>query len=391
MHFEDPQEHENLAEATEKARNIACDLELIDRNINPHDLRFTHIVETLRNSGLLESQIDRVKRLFIEELGDFGERLENDVWEMLTVLELFDPETARHCVNTYHIAKHKVEEPLFNGMVLAKSFKEEGVTTGTFYVSCLLHDIGKIEVPHSVVVNRVSDEECASLLIQERDAVLIPALRAYLNNPSYTLPDSIDSTDSLLTYLYESLHIRPKEITPIHILLGDLTSEQRDVIEKQLTHCGNTLNDTLLHIMHTHDRYSREILQQSGRTIEATLAGSHHKNRERTYTITIGTIQVSVDLADIIHLADVEQAMTSMRHYKSEHTPLQALKMLAIHAKQGAVDAYISYLWIADTLQKRGVPSTDDESDRETYDFVAHFLDEMKREHLAYPEWRKNV
>lgn len=396
MHHEEEPTSETLSIASEcretettlSARLIARDFELVERTVSSQELRFSHIVESLKQSNLLEHEIERVKGIFLEELDDFGQELKPDVWEMLTVMELFDPETARHCVDTYHIAKHKVEDRLFNGMVLIDSFKDEGVSSDAFFTSCLLHDIGKIEVPYAVVVNNVTDSECAQLLFKHMDTVLVPALQTYLKDSSYSLPSTIDSGRSLLTYLYDELHMRPKEITPMRLLLGEMLPEKETEITKQLSHCGCTLDDTLLHIMHTHDQYSRQILTVAGRPIEAVLAGAHHVNKGRTYTITVGAIQVSVDLADIIHLADTEQAMTSARHYKSEHTPLQALKILALHARQGAVDAYISYLWIADTLIKINQETPLDSSEQETYTFIAQFLDEMKREHLGYPAWR---
>ncbi len=220
MHHEEEPSSESLSttsesretEATLGARLIARDFELVDRTMSSQKLRFSHIMESLKQSNLLESEINRVKGIFLEELDDFGQELKPDVWEMLTVMELFDPETARHCVDTYHIAKHKVEDRLFNGMVLIDSFKEEGVSPDVFFTSCLLHDIGKIELPYAVVGNNVSDSECAELLVHNTDTVLVPALQTYLHDPVYKLPDTIDSGHSLLTYLYDELRIRPKEI-----------------------------------------------------------------------------------------------------------------------------------------------------------------------------------
>ncbi len=383
---------ETIESPTERARSIVCDLELIDKSINPTDLRFTHIIDTLRTEGLLDAEIVRVKEIFGAELGEFGERLEPDVWEMLTILELFDPETADHCVDTYSVAKSKVENTLFNGVVLADWFAEEKVDLHTFYVSCLLHDIGKVEVPHSVVINNVSDEECAYLLFEHTEDVLLPTLRTHLKDPYFELPENITSEKELLTFLHDTLHIRPQAIAPVRLLLGDMSAEAADEVEKQLSHVGCSLDDTLLHIMRTHDGYSKEILLGTGREVEAVLAGSHHFNREGSYNITVGTLRVSVDLADIIHLADVQNALLSMRHYKTENTPLQTLKVLAIHAKQGAVDSYISYLWIADTLhQMKDSFDMSDEEEKARYEYITTFLDTQKKTHLAYPDWKNGL
>lgn len=395
MHYESlsPLEIVHTPEsATEHARYIACKLELINKSITPDELRYTHIVDTLRAEGIFDAEISRVKGLFGKELGEFGENLEPDVWEMLTVLELFDPETARHCVDTYDIAKSKVESELFNGVVLADWFQREGVDLHTFYVSCLLHDIGKVEVPHSVVINHVSDEECAYLLFEHNEDVLIPALRTHLEDPYFELPESITSDKELLTYLHDQIHIRPQAIAPVKLLLGEMSEEAAIEVEKQLSHVACTLGDTLLDVMRTHDAYSKEILLGTGREVEAVLAGSHHFNKESSYTITVGTLRVSVDLADIIHLADVEDAMLSTRHYKKKNTPLQALKVLALHAKQGAVDSYISYLWIADTIHRlEDSFDLNDEEEKARYEYIASFLETEKKTHLGYPNWKEGL
>lgn len=400
MGFED--QPEILHGDEERARDIARDFELFDRSLSPDELRYTHIIERLKtetshDSNLLEVQIERVKDIFSEELGEFGESLPSDVWEMLTVIELFDPETARHCVDTYHIAKNKVEKRLFDGMVLAESFRDESVDLNTFYTSCLLHDIGKVEVPHEVVTNTTTDTECAIHLFEHKDDVLLPALRDYLDDPSFTLPEAIDSPQALNRYLNEAFHERPQKFTPIHLLLGRLSPEKLEEVSEQLAHVGCSLDDSLLTIMHTHDRYSRTILKTFGHTVEAILAGAHHNKKsregeaERPYRITIGTLQVSVDLADIIHLADVENAISNSRHYKSGKTPLEALKVLAVHAKNGVIDNYIAYLWIADALNDTATASLyslENEDNRKNYEFIASYLDTQKKQHLGYPEWR---
>lgn len=395
MHFEDynakipPHECDEACEHAERdARKIACDLELIDKTLIPDALRFTHILDRLREGELLASQIERVKKLFAEDLGEFENELSPAVWEMLTVMELFDPETAWHCVNTYNIAKEKVETKLFSGIVLADSFKDEGVSLEQFFVSCLLHDVGKVEVPHSVVVNKVGDSECADLLYTHQEDTLLPALRLRSGDPNFVLPEIITSGTALNSYLNETFRIRPQDITPVRLLLYEMTPEESVEVKLQLSHCGHTLESTLLDVMRTHDAYSREILENAGFRIEAILAGAHHKNKDHTYKITIGAIQVAVDLADIIHLADVENAYMSARHYKGENTNLQALKVLALHADRGLVDEYIAYLWIADTLHKK--QDTFDltkESEKADYEYITNFLDTQMKSHLGWPEW----
>lgn len=384
--------HEHDPRKNGEARAIARDLELVDKTLTPDTLRYTRILETLRRDGLLEGERRRVQTLYGEELGAFGESLTQEVWELLTILELFDPETARHCVDTYLIAKSKVESTLSTGIVLADSFEKEGVDTKTFFTSCLLHDIGKIELPHEVVINSVTDTECANLLLRHKDDTLIPALRKYFHSETYLLPTHIEKSTDLLDYLHTTLKVRPQMLAPVRLLLGDISPDKREEIEKQLFHCGMSLNDSLLMIMRTHDAYTERILTACGMEIEGVIAGAHHISHHPQYTITVGTMQVTVDLAHIIHLADVENALMSARHYKRERTPLEALSILASHAEHGFVDEYITYLWIADELYRYGAAlELTEDTARTYYERITHFLDSEEVKHPEYPDWRRAV
>lgn len=371
---------------TTLARNIARDLGLSIERENAHELRAFRILEELRNKNLLESEKKRVKELFGEELKSLGEEFGEECWEMLTVLELFDEETAIHCVNTFLIAKSKVEKTLWNGTILANEFKKEDVKLSQFYRACVFHDIGKIEVPHSVLVNQVNDEKCAKLLFENQEAILIPALKNKFGD-SYIIPNNFNTEEELLNYLRNELHIRPQTLTPVKLLLdAPITKE----IISQLAHCGCSIEDSLLKIMQTHDDYSRKILKDFGFSIEGELAGAHHKhkNEDIKYRITVGTLQVTIDLADIVHLADVENAILSKRHYKTEKTSLDALKILSAHSRQGLIggEGYVAYIWIADEINKMKDENIKDE-DKDNFNFITKFLNEEKKKHLAWPSW----
>lgn len=369
-----------------RARMIAQDVEHASEKGDPSELRVLKIRNALKERGLLEQEVARIKSLFKAELGPFARHFGNDCWEMLTVLELFDEETAWHCVDTYEIARNKVEKTLWNGLVLADEFHAESVDLGRFYRACLLHDVGKIEVPHAVLVNRVTDERCAAILFQHQDDVLLPRLREKLGD-NFSLPKSVDSPGALLQFLYDDLHLRPQAVAPIKLLLDEQSVD--DGLSEQLAHCGCTPDDSLLDIMRTHDTHSEKILSHLGYTVEGKLAGSHHqhKNGEHRYRITIGSLQVSIDLADIVHLADVENAILSRRHYKDKQTPIDALRVLSLHARQGLVEGYVAYLWIADEMQSINRQALTG-SEIAAYDSLVSFLDTERSHHLGWPDWR---
>ncbi len=352
------------------------------------DLRFSHILEELKRTGLLSDECDYAQKNYTELSAVFDEHPE-ECWEMLAVLHLFDEGTAQHSVETYEIARKKIEKFSFADIPLKSEICEK-IDLPTFYRACLLHDIGKIEVPYSIIVNRISDIECAQKLFEHTD-ILLERLAHYLKTPEHAviLPDTIISPESLLTYLLDVCHVRPQALAPVRLLLGDMPETDVASVRTQLNHCGKSLDDSLIDIMHTHDEYSEKILRAYHMPTEAILAGSHHKSNQHEYKIAIGAIQVTVDLSHIIHLADVQNAILSARSYKGEQTPISALKILATHAERGYVDSYITYIWIADELQS--IQEAQDNSgnlkDDSDYAYVIKFLNTTEKSHLAYPHW----
>lgn len=374
---------------TDAARDIACNFELSFEKENAHELRAFRILEELKNKNLLDPEVHRVKELFGEDLKSLGEEFDKECWEMLTVLELFDTETAFHCVNTFLIAKSKVEKTLWNGIVLANEFKKEDVKLSQFYKACVFHDIGKIEVPHSVLVNKTTDEKCSVLLLENKEDVLIPYLKNKFGD-EYVFPNNLNNAEDLLNYLNNKLHIRPQTITPVKLLLEKPITKETISL---LAHCGCSVEDSLLKIMQTHDEYSKKILKDLGLNIEGELAGAHHKHKAEDvkYKITIDTLNVTIDLADLVHLADVENAILSKRHYKAERTSLYALKILSMHSRQGLFggEGYIAYIWISDEINRIKKDDIKDE-DYLNFDYIVNFLNDEKKKHPTWPSWDIN-
>jgi hypothetical protein len=82
-----------------------------------------------------------------------------------------------------------------------------------------------------------------------------------------------------------------------------------------------------------------------------------------------------------------KKAMLSKRHYKEEGTALKALQVLALHAKQGLIQDYIAYLWIADEMLNLDMGRLN-ATDRGIYAALAASLDTSRNRHLAWPNWR---
>lgn len=317
----------------------------------------------LEKSGQLEAAEEYVERLYAQNLSDAPFLTKQD-WDMLTAIWIYDPETMDHSIETYHIARERIDRPLElkeHSVVinLSQEFSREGVQRDQFLRACLLHDVGKIAVPVEILTNHTSDTECAHILFAHYDSLGTAVREALAYTPEQPLPDS---PEALLRAL-QGVSVRPQRLVPVRYMLSSETEQA--AVAAGLTRLGLTLDDSLLTIMRTHDRYSRSILSEESLPIEAELAGAHHRHEKEysptQHTITIGTLQVSVDLADIIHLADVTQAMKSRRHYKESQSELVVLATLVEHADHGLVDPFITYLWIADEWYRvrRPVDSAD--------------------------------
>jgi HD-GYP domain-containing protein (c-di-GMP phosphodiesterase class II) len=83
----------------------------------------------------------------LDKLSDILPSLTAAHWEMLALLDLFDPATFDHCVRTYQIIERKLKSAHPVGAFLETELKREGVTRETLAISALLHDVGKIGIP----------------------------------------------------------------------------------------------------------------------------------------------------------------------------------------------------------------------------------------------------
>jgi len=275
------------------------------------------IIEALSEEGLLEAQVKRVRGAVDGEVDFLNQR----DWEMLTVLELFDLVTFEHSLNTHKIAKDKIERVLDDELVIADFIQNEVMDLNRFYRACLLHDIGKVKIPKPVL-NKVFHED-------------------------WDLPvaDVLDETD-----------------------IENVKDMGFDI--------GSSSNEIMKH----HEKFSERILAEAGLEIEAVLAGQHHNyegksSEELKMPLSSSALCISLNLADIVHLADVQQALEQERPYKQKAAKISVLAVLVSHAKQGLVDKYITYLWVKDELKTLTDKEMEGQDVKEDLGTVISFLD----------------
>jgi len=308
---------------------------------------YAEIVRLLEEKKLLEEQMRRVKEGMGEEAGEFS-FLSPEEWKILTVMELFDKSIFEHGVNTYKIAKGKVEKVLENGIVLARLIEKEGVSLDSFYRACLLHDVGKIEIPSFLIHNTLTERDWLMRLSELACDNEDEDIRRMLSENADMKEGDFANVENLRGAL-ERVHARAVEFVPVKTALS--FEEVTELMER-----GFSPDEPLLKIMEEHEKASERILSEAGLIIEGKLAGEHHnydkkESDELNMPTSRTSLKISSSLASVMHLADVQEALTKKRPYKENFSKLRMLAILAEQSMDGYIDQYVAYLWIHDELE----------------------------------------
>ncbi|KKU53427.1 MAG: hypothetical protein UY41_C0023G0003 [Candidatus Moranbacteria bacterium GW2011_GWE1_49_15] len=298
----------------------------------------------LRQLGLLDKEVAVTEKLFKEELGKLYPLSRKDL-EMLSVIRLFDSKTFYHSVETYATAKKKIARPLESGSTFLDMLKNEGVSPEQFWRACLFHDIGKVVIPKFLLNSNYTDENWAQAFIQLSKRKAFSLMKKYAINIA---PALLDDPETLMEHMIRN-RIRGARFVPIKTLFS---KKQIKLLESR----GFSSNMSLIDIMQKHEKESEKILDFMGYPVEAKIAGSHHnyeianKNiKKRTCTCSIADKNLA---SDIIHLADIQEALRSNRPYLAQRPVLKTLAFMVDDARRGLVNCFVAYLWIKDDMQK---------------------------------------
>ncbi|MCR4329546.1 MAG: hypothetical protein NUV65_03295, partial [Candidatus Roizmanbacteria bacterium] len=144
-------------------------------------------------------------------------------------------------------------------------------------------------------------------------------------------------------------HIRAVKLVPVK---EALTAEEIEELKER----GFSPDMSLGKILEAHEEASERILLGAQMDIEGKLVGQHHNYKgkkidEIEIPITTSSLCISVSLADVMHLADVQQALEQIRSYKTKKSKIQVLAILVHQAQLGYVSEYITYLWVSDEMR----------------------------------------
>ncbi len=349
---------------------------------------YEEIVKNLENQDLLFEQMNRLQQeyesiLNIDQANFLFQEDEHslEIWKALTVLELYDECTFKHSLHTYLIAKSKIESPmLINGQVvdLKKMIVDEGVVDlNQFYKACLLHDIGKIEVPHFLIASEIKNSEWSELLLDfdEKNNQGNPhkLLNKMLTDNGITLPAKIknypeitkeqrEEKKGLLIKFITENYLRCMLYVPVSAAFNNqllglnvFTPQNMQELKKR----GYSQDSSLFEIIKPHEKNSKIILENLNLHKEADLVGAHHdydglySTRYEQYPLTISSFALSERTSELLRLADMHEAIhNEHRSYSDSQSRIDCLITLAKSIDKKKIHPLIAYIWLTDELQK---------------------------------------
>lgn len=291
------------------------------RSICAHG-EYHEMLSELKASGtLFESQKTRVSTTYGERL-EKASFLSKTDWEMLVVLELYDPGTFEHALRVFETINEKVESRRDIGLFLRRHLAQENVGKDDLYRAALLHDIGKTSIPKEILLDTTTDEEWAMLA------------KAFFHPRQY---------EDVLRMLDENPRLRNKDLVPFsYAIPTDLAESLRDR--------GVDPSLPLGVIVGKHASVSGNILRSYGFPVTAEIAESHHDLplRKLNHPISISSLRAGW----ILRAADIFDAVRSPRSYKNGNTLERALLVIEKEAERGFIEPKLADLWISDELRE---------------------------------------
>lgn len=281
-------------------------------------------IAELHGQELFDAQRKRIEKKDGARLT--GESWVTDtVWEMITVLELYDRGTWEHSLRVFETVRENLRNNRHIGVFLRQKLSEEEITEEQLLLAALLHDVGKIGLPKSVLFDKTRDIEWHSL--------------AWIHLPP-------DDYRDFREKLNRSPNLREKDLLPYSL---SSNTEGITALQKQ----GSDPNQPLGVIVNIHQDISALILEANGYTVPAEIARHHHSRApidKETRPIALSSLRAS----GILHLFDVLDAITDPnRSYREQGSLFDALSILAQEALHGFIDQPFAAILINDYLHNQ--------------------------------------
>lgn len=308
------------------------------------------IIEFLQEDKIVDfefaKEIEKTKTEYATELAG-AQFLNQKHWKLLTGIRFFSKETFEHSIGTFLILKKAIKEM----PEIEKEIINEGVSIEQFLWSGLSHDCGKMAIPSFILNSKTSDHEWAVGLAMLEDEEKNEIFIKIFDDKGFVILDEAKNDPTRLAEILEEKRIRAVEYVPIKTILNSdqLLEMSKLGIDSQLP---------LKKIMEIHEKKSEEILKSLGFVVEAMLAGNHHnynyldkKLGEKPTSLSVLHIGIEIS-STIIHLADVQHAMSGDRSYHHKQPKLRILAFLVDDAEKGKINPRITAIWLKNEISK---------------------------------------
>jgi response regulator RpfG family c-di-GMP phosphodiesterase len=314
------------------------------------------IKRKLVEEGHLSDEVLFIKDLYKNEL-EAAHWMEEKDWEMLAVMNVYDEATAEHCIRTYILAKEKLEKCHLGGIPLKDHVSDEAGMLDSFYRACLFHDIGKCCLPHEVLNNTMTESQLADTLFDHMNSI-----------DNFETVTTIQN-DLKVTYIGETeneLKAFLQKANPVRYAPLSSIFEEDQVSSLMVRFPGINSTSTLLKVISFHEKESERVLKEHGDTIAAIIAGGHHNydGHKLNFPIASDLLEICVKVEEILMLADIQDALTAERKYKSKFPILKALKYLVQEARLKNIHDMLSATWVRSELEKFNKENLNEEDTR---------------------------
>lgn len=295
------------------------------------------ILAYIAKSGLLEKATESFASEYVDEshtqtvkeaLADCTFMTARD-WDRLVSLWVYDKETAFHAIRTHRI----LNRVLRDSPDLSRTLIASDITPEEEDHAAVLHDLGKIAIPRTLLNNTLTYNDTKELLfnmLQHGDAVSWELVRKKL---------SLEGNDMQAVQQAIGNHsVRPIELLPIqHVATPEELAE--------LARRGfNTASQSYMDIIRQHERFSLLWLENEGPRV-AQIAGHHHTPEESEFPVASSLLGTSSHIAsELLCATDRIEAITAERSYKKSVPLIVALaEEVRVCNSQNELNAFVTY------------------------------------------------
>lgn len=332
---------------------VGSDADDLTKNINEPDKKFVR--ETFRK---------------INELSPTGaEILNEEEIKYLAMLKQKDEITFTHSLEVLNAGKEKLR-------IFGHDLEKEGVSDKNFLKACILHDIGKINLPDCILKAAISHSNFENIFFKFKKQN----------------PDFIDNRLREMKLLKETQGINDfsnDEIKKMVLDYRDLVSleflfaQEPEKLQEINDYGINPLTNSLFDVIRGHEEQSRKIIQNmetvADKKIVAEIAGSHHGYKithDGPFPVSKQVLRLTVLANELLHLADVYAALRQKRLYKERLSEMESLFILAEETQKGLFNKQIAKRWIKDSIENLEKKNYDfSNEDKKKYKTIKEFVE----------------